>query len=107
MSVLHEHTRLTLLHATRELARAARRTAASKPLGSEEHDFYAGVNSAAESRLHPGRAAADDRTWLARHPRAFRDGYMKAEALISVAVATGASHVPLPQFAAPARRRAI
>jgi hypothetical protein len=89
---------LTLRACVARLADEARRAAAQAPLGSAVHDFYAGVRSAAERRLHPGLAAVDDVAWLDREPPAFRDGYLAASALIATASSDPPVHLPLPAF---------
>ena len=76
---------LVRLNAIRHLADEARDACAHVALGTPEHDFYAGVLSAAERHLHAGRVAVDDERWLDHEPALFRDGYLEASTAISMA----------------------
>ncbi len=89
---------VVLRNALRQLAAEARRTAALLRAGSAEHEFYVGVQRAAEERLSPALAAAD-RADLERRSPAYRDGYLETSTLIGMA-ATGAAPVRfrLPTF---------
>lgn len=100
-----EAGRLGLRSALLELANEAMHKAARTPLGSQEHDFYWGVASAAETRLRPARAAADDPAWLDRQPSAFRDGFLQASALIASAMVRSHHHLLLPVFPGSATTR--
>ncbi len=84
------------LNALRRLADEARQAAARVPLGVPDHDFYAGVASAAEHHLHAGRLAVEDPAWLERQPVAFRDGYLEAMSIIAAAARSSLFHLPLP-----------
>ena len=98
MSRTSEDTRLTLLYATREMAAAAMRRAGQAPLGTAEHDFYVGVTAAAHAHQHHGRAPADHPGWLQRQTAAFREGYLKASAVISAAVTDPRLNLLVPTF---------
>ena len=89
---------VTLRNALRQLGEDARRQAASVMAGTGEHDFYVGVLTAAEDRMHPERLDAHDEAWLERQECSFRDGYLKASNLIGAS----AGHVPF-HFQLPAR----
>jgi hypothetical protein len=86
------------LNAVRQLAAEARHAAAALELHVPEHEFYAGVEHAAERRLRPGLAAIEPPD-IEHWPPAFREGYLQASSQIALA-ATGPSplHVPLPRF---------
>jgi hypothetical protein len=71
--------------------------------GSPEHDFYEGVASAADTHLHQGRAPAEDPGWLDRQTPAFRDGYLKASAIISAATGRPRPHLLMPSFESVSR----
>ena len=98
MSSASEDARFTLLSATREMAAEAMRRAAVTPLGTAEHDFYAGVRVAAESYRRQGRAPAEHPGWLDGQSPAFREGYLKAEAAIAAAANHPREHLLLPTF---------
>ena len=93
---MREQLDLMLRNDIARLADEARHAAAMAPLGSAEHDFYSGVRSAAERRLHPGLAAVDDLSWLDREPPAFRDGFLEASTMIAMASADAPLHLPMP-----------
>lgn len=80
--VPEEHL-LARRRALHNLVDEARRRAALHRLGSAEHDFYAGVRTAAEDRLSPHHLGAHGDAWLAAEPFAFRDGYVRTAALIA------------------------
>ena len=87
---------IALRNTLHQLAEEARQRAASVPAGTADHDFYVGVITAAEDRLHPARQDAHDEAWLARQGPSFRDGYLKASDLISAAAGHTPLHFPLP-----------
>ncbi len=76
---------VVLRNALRQLADEARRVAALLHVGSADHDFYVGVQRAAEERLSPGLAASD-RSDIDRRSPAFREGYVKASTMIAEAL---------------------
>ena len=88
------------LNAVRQLAAEARRAAAALRVGLPQHDFYAGVEHAAERRLHPGLTAIEPHD-IDHWAPAFREGYLQASSQIALA-ATGNSplHIALPNFRA-------
>jgi hypothetical protein len=94
-----------LLNAVRQLAADARRAAALLPVDSPEHDFYAGVQHAAQRRTQPGLVALGLPD-LDRRSRAFRDGYLATQTEIAIA-ASGPSplRLRLPTFRRPAALR--
>ncbi len=75
---------VVMRNALRQLAGEARRVAALLHVGSADHDFYVGVQRAAEERLSPGLAAGD-RSDLDRRSPAFREGYLKTSTMIAEA----------------------
>ena len=86
-----------LLNAVRQLAGEARQAAAVLPIDSPDHEFYAGVQYAAERRLRPGLAAIEPHD-LDLRSRPYRDGYVSASTLIGLAAAsTNSLHIPLPR----------
>jgi hypothetical protein len=87
---------LVLRNAVSGLAAEARQAAAGVRDGTADHDFYVGVASAADRRIHPGLISADDEAWLARQTPPFRDGYLEASTLIATAAADPPAHLPLP-----------
>jgi len=88
------------LNAVRQLAAEARRAAAVLKVDQPEHDFYAGVEHAAERRLHPGLAAIEPPD-IEHWPPDFREGYLQASSQIAFAAAgTAPLHFPLPSFRA-------
>jgi hypothetical protein len=98
MNSASEDTRLILLSATGEMAAEAMRRAATAALGTAEHEFYSGVRAAAEAYRHQGRAPAEDPDWFDRQTPAFRDGYLKASAVIAAAASHPRTHLLMPQF---------
>lgn len=85
-----QETPVALRSALRQLREDARQRAASVETGTSEHDFYVGVLTAAEDRMHPERRDIHDQTWLDRQVYSFRDGYLKTSDLIGAS--TG--HIP-------------
>ena len=81
--------------AVRGLADQAMSMAQGYAMGSEEWHFYAGVQRAAQDALHVAAQAVhgDEPTWLRHETPAFRDGYLKASAVL--AAATVAPEPPL------------
>ena len=96
-------TDLILRDHARTLAERARQERARLALSSPERAFLLGVGAAAEEVLHPELGAAHDDEWLQREEPAFREGYLKTAAAISVArrQTVGAGGIPLPH---PSRR---
>ena len=85
-----EETPETLRSALRQLRHEAMQRAASVETGSNEHDFYVGVLTAAEDRMHPERRDTHDLAWLDRQVHSFRDGYLKTSDLIGASI----GHIP-------------
>ena len=104
MSSGTEDTRITMWYATRAMSEEALRLAGQAAAGSAEHDFYAGVASAADAHRRSARAPDKDPRWLERQTPVFRDGYLKASAVIA-AVAGGhpRPHLLIPSFEARIR----
>ena len=92
-----QETSVTLRSALLQLREEARQRAASVETGTSEHDFYVGVLTAAEDRMHPERRDTHNQEWLDRKVHSFRDGYLKTSDLIGAS--TG--HVPF-RFHLPA-----
>ena len=103
MSSSSEDRRMTMMYATRAMSEGARRLAGQTRAGSPEHDFYAGVASAADAHQHRGRGPAEDPGWLERQTPVFRDGYLKASAIISAAAGHPQPHLLMPSFEPPSR----
>jgi len=92
-----EETPVTLRSALRQLRHEAMQRAASVETGTTEHDFYVGVQTAADDRMHPERRDTHDLAWLDRQVHSFRDGYLKTSDLIGASI----GHVPF-RFHLPA-----
>ena len=82
--------------ALRRLAEEARQRAAAVQVGTVEHDFYAGVLSAARDLSGPAPSNAARASTLRDRPRAFRDGYLKVSNMAAAAVGHAPSRFPLP-----------
>lgn len=79
----HAH-RLVVIAAATTLAGDARAAAAAATTGSSEWQFYRGVEDAALHVLRPEMATVhDDPSWLDREDRAFRDGFLEAQLLLT------------------------
>jgi hypothetical protein len=96
MSSSSEDTRVTMLYATRAMSEEAMRLAGQAAAGSPEHDFFAGVASPADAYRQPARAPHDDPRWFERYTPAFRDGYLKASAVIAAAASHPRLHLLMP-----------
>ena len=88
--------------AARRLAEDAQAEAAGYPMDSPQQRFYSGVERAAEDAQHMDLALVHGShpEWLQHEPREFREGYLKAQALL-VATMTRPEpplRVPLPAF---------
>lgn len=92
-----QETPVALRSALLQLREEARQRAASVETGTSEHDFYVGVLTAAEDRMHPERRDTHNQGWLDRQVHSFRDGYLKTSDLIGAS----AGHVPF-RFPLPA-----
>src|SRR6516165_12028256 len=98
MSSGTEDTRITMWYATRAMSEEALRLAGQAAAGSAEHDFYAGVASAADAHRRSARAPDKDPRWLERQTPAFRDGYLKASAVIAAAASHPRADLLMPSF---------
>lgn len=82
-SMIPEEHVLARRRALHHLVDESRRMAAGHRLGSPEHDFYAGVRTAAEDGLSPHHRDAHGEAWLAAQAGPFRDGYTRTAAMIA------------------------
>ena len=82
-----------------QLAAAARAERTLLSGSSREWQFYLGVEAAANGVLHPERYAALDDDWLSRETESFREGFLAAQASLSVAISapTPPTHLALPR----------
>jgi hypothetical protein len=89
--------------AVRGLADQARSRAQAYAMGSEEWQFFAGVQRAAQDALHVGAQAvhADEPAWLRHETPEFQDGFLKTSALLAAAMAAAEPppRLPLPSMA--------
>jgi hypothetical protein len=89
--------------AVRGLAEQAMGMAQGYAMDSEEWHFYAGVQRAAQDALHVETQAVhgDAPAWLRHETRAFRDGFLKASAVIASAITAPEPpmRLPLPAMA--------
>ena len=96
-----QETPVALRSALRQLREEARQRAASVENGASEHDFYVGVLTAADDRMHPERRDIHDQAWLDRQAYSFRDGYLKTSDLIGAATGHVPFRFPLPAGETP------
>lgn len=82
--------------ALRRLAEEARQRAGSLPADSTEHDFYVGVQAAAQDLAGPVPSKATDPSTLKDRSAAYRDGYLKVSNMAGAAVGHAPSRFPLP-----------
>jgi hypothetical protein len=84
--------------AARRLADDARNEAVSYPMDSDEWQFYAGVERAAQDALHVDvqLLRGEHPEWLRDQPAPFRDGYLKASALFAAALTAPEPPLRLP-----------
>jgi hypothetical protein len=72
-------------------------------MDSDEWQFYAGVQRAAQDALHAEAQAlrGDEPSWLQHERPAFREGYLKASAMLAAAVTAPEPplRLPLPAMA--------
>ncbi len=88
--------------ALRRLAEEARQRAGSVPVGTEEHDFYVGVVTAAQDLSGPVLTKAASPSALKDRSPSFRDGYLKVSNMAGAAAGRAPARFPLPS---PDRRR--
>jgi hypothetical protein len=84
--------------AARRLAEDAKNEAASYPMDSDEWQFYAGVERAAEDalRVDVQLLRGEHPEWLRHQPVAFQEGYLKASALFAAAMTSPEPPLRLP-----------
>lgn len=82
--------------ALRRLAEEARQRAATVRDGTEEHDFYVGVWTAARDLAGPVPSKVSDLATLRDRSRSFRDGYLKVANMAGAAAGHAPSRFPLP-----------
>lgn len=94
--------RMLFLQAVRALVSEASSAASVAPFASDEWNFYSGVHRAAEDLLHADAQGIrlGQLGWLDHETPSFRDGYLEAEALLSVAMTASEPppHIALPAF---------
>jgi hypothetical protein len=90
-SLQPDYQRPIPLRAVRDLIAAARTERAACSVHSPEHEFYLGVEAAAQEVLRAGSTRSRDQ--LDREPDAFREGYLKTSNLLATALS--ASEAPL------------
>ncbi|MFI5046915.1 MAG: hypothetical protein ACHQIG_07610 [Acidimicrobiia bacterium] len=82
--------------AIRELVAKVRAERAALAAASAEHDFYTGVEAAAQEWLHPELAASRSDARIAAESSMFRDGYTKTANMLAVAVNASEPHFTIP-----------
>jgi hypothetical protein len=87
-----------VLAAVRDLEARARQMAQTYPMNSDEWQFYAGVQRAAQDALRPETQSLrnDEPAWLHAERASFRDGYLKASAGLAAATVSPAPPLRLP-----------
>ncbi len=102
------YQRPILLRAVRDLIHAARSERALLTQSSPERQFYLGVEAGAQEVLYPELGAARAPAWPDGEAPAFREGYLRASALLASArtAAEPPLRIPLPEAPRPETRSA-
>jgi hypothetical protein len=87
-------------HAARELRDAARRERGLLDMDAPERTFLLGVDAAAQEILKPELIVARADSWLSSEAPLFREGYLRAQVVLSTArAARGQVELVLPRLA--------